>query len=224
MSQETSTHVWGTFESWQGTVALGFSCLIFLSCVFLLDSTRLPYPLQPKSTILTAHRFPLLHAALLSGQHFNKQSPGNRMLLNGCVLLAGSEQAVYGGACQLLPLGCCSMWKQWRESAFDASPTWFSHSVSLFSLWWEFCEVFLSNRRADLSTPTREEEEQEAEGKANTHGAAASLHISLHIHPMWPFFFVVFLGKFLGIVKMLAFYTGFSDFIAHKIVLEKKVE
>ena len=36
---------------------------------------------------------------------------GAKRLLNGCILLAGSEQAVYGGACQLLPLGCCSMWK-----------------------------------------------------------------------------------------------------------------
>lgn len=56
------------------------------------------------------------------------------MLLNGCILLAGSEQAVYRGACQLLALGCCSMWKQWGESAFDASPTWFSLFALLFSL------------------------------------------------------------------------------------------
>lgn len=73
-----------------------------------------------------------------------KQSPG---MLNGCVLLAGSEQAVYGGPRQLLPLGCCSMWKRWRESAFDAPP----HSrlrlhPFVFSLM-VACEVFSSNRR-----------------------------------------------------------------------------
>lgn len=73
---------------------------------------------------------------LLSRQRFSKQSSGSEMLLNGCILLAGSEQAVCRGACQLLALGCCSMWKQWEESAFDASPTWFSLFALLFSLWW----------------------------------------------------------------------------------------
>lgn len=178
--------MWRTFESWQDTAALLRVLLFIMRHPPPWFHQTLPHP-QPQSTIPTAHRFPLLHAALLSGQHFNKQSRGNRMLLNGWVLLAGSEQAVYGGACQLLPLGCCSMWKQRRKSAFDASPTWCSHSVSLFSLWWEFCEVFFSNRRADLLTPTQEEEEQEVQGTANTHGAAAFLHISLHIYPMWPF-------------------------------------
>lgn len=159
-----------------------------------------PPPPPTQSTIQSAHRFPLLHAALLSGQHFNKQSPGNRMLLNGCVLLAGSEQAVYGGACQLLPLGCCSMWKQWRESAFDASPTWFSHSVSLFSLWWEFCEVFFSNRRADLSTPTREEEEQEVQGR-RTHTAQRLLCTFLCTFIQCDFCFWLYLG----IIQLFAF-------------------
>lgn len=101
-------------------------CLALMSLVHYLNSFA--------PSILTRPTSSPLQAVLLSRQHFNKQSPRNKMLLNRCILLAGSEQAVYRGACQLLPLGCCSMWKQWRESAFDASPTWFSHSVLLFSL------------------------------------------------------------------------------------------
>lgn len=80
------------------------------------------------------------------------------MLLSGCVLLAGSRRVVYRGACQLLPLGCCSMWKQWGESPFDAFPTWFSLSALLFSCFlfdgalWSVCQ----RQEADESTPTQE--------------------------------------------------------------------
>lgn len=107
-------------------------------------------------SILTRPTSSPLHAVLLSRQHFNKQSPRNKMLLNGCILLAGSEQAVYRGACQLLPLGCCSMWKQWRESAFDASPTRFSHSVLLLSLWWSSVKCSSATGGRHINTHTGE--------------------------------------------------------------------
>lgn len=126
-----------------------------------------------------------LHAALLSRQHFNKQSPGNKMLLNGCVLLAGSEQAVYRGACQLLPLGCCSMWKQWRESAFDASPTWFSHSVLLFSLWWSSVKCSSATGGRLINTHAGEEGRR----THTVNSPELSAHISVRTCSTQPFFF-----------------------------------
>lgn len=131
----------------------------FIDLIFFFSSFVPCCLLNSFALSLSLPTFSSLHAALLSRQHFNKQSPGNKMLVNGCILLAGSE-----GACQLLPLGCCSMWKQWRKSAFDASPTWYCPlRSSVFSLM-EFSEVFFSNRRRMYQHPHRRGKE------TNTHG------------------------------------------------------
>lgn len=114
------------------------------------------------------------HADLLSRLHFNKQGPGSDMCLNGCILLLGSEQTVCGGACQLLPTGCCSMWKQWVESAFDASPSRSSLPAPLF-----FCLLFdgvlwsvRQRQEANISTPTQEKRQAH-----NTQNRMSTNHI-----------------------------------------------
>lgn len=109
------------------------------------------------------------HTALLSRQHFNKQRASSKILLNGCVLLAGSKRTVYRGACQLLPLGCCSMWKQWGESAFDASPTRFPLSAPLFSLWWGSVKCLSATGGRAIDTHTGEDEHIWAETHFRAH-------------------------------------------------------
>lgn len=153
----------------------------FCVCLALMSLTS--NPLRPLFWLDPP--LPPLHAVLLSRQHFNKQSPRNKMLLNGCILLAVSEQAVYRGACQLLPLGCCSMWKQWRESAFDASPTWFSHSVLLFSLWWSSVKCSSATGGRHINTHTGEEGRR----THTVNSLELAAHISVHTINTPGFFF-----------------------------------
>lgn len=84
--------------------------------------------------------------------------------------------------------------------------------------------MFFSNRRADLSTPTRgqggeEEREAEEEGEHTRRGGPRrKFHSALD--QCGPSF--CFSGKSLGIVKLLAFDAGISDFMSNKIKFKKK--
>lgn len=75
--------------------------MVLLTSFFLF----LPFSVLIPALSLFLSVCPLLHAALLSRQYFNKQSPGSKMLLNGCILLAGSEQAVYRGGLSAVTTG-----------------------------------------------------------------------------------------------------------------------
>lgn len=84
--------------------------------------------------------------------------------------------------------------------------------------------MFFSNRRADLSTPTRggeREAEEEEEGEHTRRGGPGT---NFTAHSPSADFSFCFSGKSLGIVKLLAFDAGISDFMSNKInFLRKKV-
>lgn len=98
------------------------------------------------------------------------------MLLNGCILLARSEQAVYRGACQLLPLGCCSMWKLERIGLWCLPHLVLRLCSSVFALWWSSVKCSSATGGRHINTHTGGEEGRRTH---TLNGPKLATHISV---------------------------------------------